>query len=183
MTIDVTCPRCNHEFDLLHARDDDDWRELIAMILSLSPAVHRSLWAYMSLFKGKSKLRSSKMLRIVKQLAPMIKAAQIERNGISYAVPPQKFANAMDHMVNTPSPSLVLPLKSNGYLLSILANNAETLLAKAERKTEQQKQSPYRAYDTPTADHRAAKPVAMPEDFKALASRLSPILKKRLKDN
>ena len=108
-------------------------------ILTLPPVTHRSMWSYLSLFKGKNKLRSSKMLRVVKQLAPMIKAAQVSRNGNDYAVPPQQFASAMEYMVDSPPASLVLPLKSNGYLLSILANNAETALQKAESADEKRK--------------------------------------------
>ena len=182
MTIDVTCPRCHHEFDLLGAREDDDWRQLIELILALQPVVHRSLWSYLGLFKGKSKLKSAKMLRIVKQLAPMIKAAQIERNHNTYAVPATSFARAMEYMVDSPPASLALPIKSNGYLLQILANNAETALAKVEQKTELKKQSPYRSME-PAVQTTAKQPERsqnMPTDFMEVAGRINPAIKKRL---
>lgn len=152
------------------------------MILTLPPVIHRSLWAYLSLFRGKNKLRSSKMLRIVKQLAPMIKAAQVERNRITYNVPAVSFARAMEYMVDRPPASLSLPLKGNGYLFSILANNAESALAKQEKKNEQEKRTPYRSVEAGSPPARKISKT-MPEDFKAVASRINPAIKKRLNDD
>jgi len=188
MTIDVTCPRCNHEFDLLHARDDDDWRWLMEMILTLPPVTHRSMWSYLSLFKGKNKLRSSKMLRIVKELSPLIKAAMVTRERIDYVVTPDTFSRAMEYLVDNPPATLKLPLKGNGYLLSILANNAETALQKAEKKTEQDKRTPYREVDNTNSNTAHASQPAhvskkMPDDFKRLSGSLSPGLKKKHKDD
>lgn len=188
MSINITCPRCNNEFDLLHARDDDDWRLLMEAILTLPPVTHRSMWAYLSLFKGKSKLRSSKMLRVVKQLAPMIKAAQLERNHIEYTVSPDSFARAMEYLVDNPPATLALPLKSNGYLLSILVNNAETAMQKAEQKTEKDKRTPYRdlssaedLQDGDSTNKNAGSNVStsMPVDFKKIAGNLNPTLKQK----
>ncbi len=187
MSITITCPRCNHEFDLLHARDDDDWRLLIEIMLSLPPVTHRSMWAYLSLFRGSSKLRSSKMLRVVKQLAPMIKAAEVQRNGTGYVVPPDTFAHAMEHLVDNPPATLKLPLKGNGYLLSILANNAETALVQSEKKHEQQKRTPYRDVTHKPEQHVAPQPeeskrkvsTSMPADFKKLAGGLSATVRKK----
>ncbi len=183
MAVDVTCPRCNHEFDLLHARDDDDWRLLMETLLTLPPVTHRSMWAYLSLFKGKSKLRSSKMLRVVKQLTPMIKAAQVERNRIEYTVSPDSFARAMEHLVDNPPATLMLPLKSNGYLLSILANNAETAMQKAESKKEKDIRTPHR--DLSNSGKSSSEKIgsnisqSMPVDFKKIAGGLNPTLKQK----
>jgi hypothetical protein len=128
---------------------------------------------YLGLFTSKNKLRSSKMLRVIKQLAPMITAAQVERNGNTYAVPPARFASAMEYMVDSPPATLALPLKSNGYLLSILANTAETALQKAEQKTQQKKSEKYRDYtDVEVHTHEPAPAPALKQISKAVPQNL-----------
>lgn len=136
----IQCQACGAEFPLREALNDNAWRELCDLALSLPPVVHRPVWDYLELFTPKKqKLRVSRMLAIVQELAPMIHAARIERNRTSYAVPAETFAKAMRFLVQTPPPSLVLPLKGNGYLVSLLANRAEQAAAQTEKQQEQQR--------------------------------------------
>lgn len=137
MRLDITYPSCGAEFDLGLARNDDDWRELVNLVMSLPAIVHRPVWQYLGLFQGKQKLRSLKMLRIVKELLPMIKAANVKRGHAIYAVPAEQFARAMTYLVDARPASLVLPLKGNGYLLGMLANQAEQVLVKSENKKDE----------------------------------------------
>lgn len=138
MSLDITCPKCSAEFDLNMARNDDDWRDLVVMIMALPEVVHRPVWQYLSLFRGKHKVRTLKMIRIVKELTPLIKAAEITRNQNTYRVPAVKFAQAMTYLVDSRPESLVLPLKGNGYLLGMLANQAEKFLNDEELKKDAQ---------------------------------------------
>jgi len=150
MRLDITCPTCGDEFDMSLARNDDDWRELVELVMTLPDLVHRPVWQYLSLFQGKQKLRSLKMLRIVKELHPMIKAAEIKRGHATYAMPAEKFARAMTYLVDARPESLVLPLKGNGYLLGMMANQAEQALNKTEKQQEKAIRS---RVQTPKADH------------------------------
>ena len=68
----------------------------------------------------------------------MIKAAEITRNSNTYSVPAVKFARAMTYLVDTRPESQVLPLQGNGYLLGMLANQAEQQLNQAELKKDEQ---------------------------------------------
>ena len=186
----VSCPACLHEFDLEQARNDNDWRDLVHIIMHLPESIHRPLWQYLGLFQGKQQIRSIKMVRIVKEIAPMINSARLQRNKVEYVVTAQQFAQAMSYLVDARPESLVLPLKSNGYLLGMLANQAEQTLAKAEQKREEHLRNRPRESesvrckiiqagsalnDTLIVPHETSKPVQdvktkqTPETFKALA--------------
>lgn len=140
MSIDILCPYCRNEFQLREGRNDPDWFELVDMINSLPAEVHKPLWQYIELFRGKNRLRSSTMLKVVTHLAPMIKSATVMRGSIAYSVSPRQFAIAMNYLVEQTPPTLSLPIKSNGYLLEMLASQTEKAAAKTEQAQEKQKQ-------------------------------------------
>jgi hypothetical protein len=169
MRVMVNCPACLHEFDLEQARNDNDWRDLVQVILRLPECVHRPVWQYLGLFQGKQQIRSLKMYRIVKELEPMIKSAKLQRNRLEYVVTAQQFAQAMSYLVDTRLESLVLPLKSNGYLLGMLANQAEQTLAKVEQKREtdlRNRQPVSVPVDAPAVNASKPKPSKVDEIFK-----------------
>jgi hypothetical protein len=153
-----------HAFDLEQARSDGDWRDLVQTIMALPECVHRPLWQYLGLFQGKQQIRSIKMLRIVKELGPMIREAKVARNRIDYVVTAQQFARAMQYLVDTRPESLVLPLKSNGYLLGMLANQAEQQLARAEAKHDENLRAGNRPVETQPQPQTPATPKAPKED-------------------
>jgi len=143
MALYLSCPECAAKFDLGQAMEDADARRLMDLIKDIQPLVIRPYFRYLKLFKPqKQGLRWSKMLTLTKELAPMIKDAQIKHNHAMYAVPPTAWAEAMNDLVDNPPATLKLPLKGHGYLLSILAAKAEKVAAKEERKTEERKQRP-----------------------------------------
>jgi len=143
MALHLSCPECAAQFDLNQALEDADARRLMDLIKDIQPVVIRPYFRYLKLFKPqKQGLRWSKMLTLTKELAPMIKDAQIKHNHAIYAVPPTAWADAMNDLVDNPSATLKLPLKGHGYLLSILSAGAEKVAAKAERKEEEKKQRP-----------------------------------------
>lgn len=137
----VLCPHCGNRFDLLDALNHADARRFIELLTQLPPDVIRPYYSYLKLFKpAKQALRWSKVLKLTEELAPMIKDATIKRNGILYRVPTQQWAQVLTDLAEQPPKTLTLPLDGHGYLLSILANQAEQHAAKTEYKQEQQRQ-------------------------------------------
>lgn len=135
----LNCPDCGATFDLLQAMEDADGRRFVDELKELPPLVIKPLIRYLRLFKpAKQGLRWSRLLTLTRELAPMIKSAQVQRNGIIHVVPSDQWAAVMSGLVDTPPRTLSLPLTGNGYLLSILAGQAEQQSAVAERTREEQ---------------------------------------------
>lgn len=137
----IQCPYCNSSVDVIMAIEvltGNEWTELLQGIpLSMVGVLLR----YLELFKPlKQDLRWSRRLTLTKELMPMIKAAQVKRNGIVYAAPLPVWEAEMLRMAARP-PTLTLPLTGHGYLLKVLANKGEQNAAALERATEQKRQN------------------------------------------
>lgn len=137
----IPCPYCGKSVDIIQGMEmlaGQQWTDLMHdMPIGLVGALLR----YLELFKPlKQELRWSRRLALTQELVPMIKDAKIKRSGITYAAPMAVWeAEMMKLIVNRPE-SLVLPLKSNGYLLSMIAGRGERAAAKLEQaKIEQQR--------------------------------------------
>ena len=131
----MPCPYCGKDVDIIQGMElqaGNDWTPLLA---ELSPSLIGALLRYLELFKPpKQALRWSRRLALTQEMIPMIKSGQLTRNGIVYAMPAQVWEGAMLNLGSNRPPSLVLPLKSNGYLLSIMVGKVEKNLAYAEAK-------------------------------------------------
>lgn len=138
----VPCPLCGHVFDLEQAWDDADGRRFVELLTQLPAPAVRPFYNYLKLFKpAHQSLRWNKVLKLAQELAPMIHAAKITRNGIDYVVPVAHWVQVMDDLVRNRPKGLALPLKGHGYLLSILANQADKQAAIQEAEREQQKRN------------------------------------------
>ncbi|HFE31898.1 MAG TPA: hypothetical protein ENJ17_01155 [Gammaproteobacteria bacterium] len=145
----LNCPDCGARFELGQAVEDGDGRRFVELLTSLPPIVIKPLMHYLRLFKPPERgLRWSRMLKLTQELAPMIKAAQVARNRTVYVVTAQQWADAMTRLADSPSPDLRLPLKSNGYLLGMLANVGEQQAAQAEQREIEQARQRSRAGST-----------------------------------
>jgi hypothetical protein len=132
----VYCPECGALIDIFLAMDDADGRRWVDVLKGLPPVTIKPLVLYLRLFKpAKRKLTWSRMLKLTRELEPMIKAAQVTRNRNTYVATTQQWANAMTKLVEEPSPDLHLPLKGNGYLLGMLANMGEQQAAQQEQRS------------------------------------------------
>jgi hypothetical protein len=136
----IQCPYCNSSVDVIMAIEvltGNEWTELLQGIpLSMVGVLLR----YLELFKPlKQDLRWSRRLTLTKELMPMIKAAQVKRNGITYAAPLPVWEAEMLRMAARP-PTLTLPLTGHGYLLKVLANKGEQNAAALEKAVDQQRQ-------------------------------------------
>lgn len=138
----ASCPACGASFDLDAAVSDADARRFADVVAGLDPRVARPLIQYLALFRPeKTGMRWSRMLSLALELEPLIKSGRVTRNGTTYAVPLDMWATALGVLADRPK-SLALPLKSHGYLLEMLANQAEKIAARVEAETEARKRSP-----------------------------------------
>lgn len=131
----VPCPYCGKDVDIIQGMElqaGNDWTPLLA---ELPPSLIGALFRYLELFKPpKQALRWSRRLALTEELMPMIRSGQLERGGIVYAMPRQAWEAEMMKLVSNRPASLVLPLKSNGYLLAIMFGKVEKNLAADEAK-------------------------------------------------
>lgn len=137
----IPCPYCGKSVDVIQGMEALAGQQWTRELADLPNGVIGALLRYLELFKPlKQELRWSRRLALTQEIVPMMKAAQVKRNGIAYAAPlPVWEAEMMKLIVNRPE-SLVLPLKSNGYLLSMIAGRGERAAAKLEQaKIEQQR--------------------------------------------
>ncbi|MEW6330202.1 MAG: hypothetical protein AB1560_01945 [Pseudomonadota bacterium] len=138
----TSCPGCGCVFDLDAGVSDADARRFAELVAGLDPRVAKPLIQYLALFRpAKTGMRWSRMLSLAQELEPMIREARVTRKGTTYAVPLELWSGALAMLADRPK-NLTLPLKSHGYLLEILANQAEKISAKHETQTEQQKRRP-----------------------------------------
>lgn len=160
----VCCPNCRAvmSMDILFAEDAP--REALNAIVAAHPAGDsfiRPLLRYVGLFApAKSQMSHARVAALVNELVPMIRAAQFERNGRTWACPIDYWRQGFEHMLaQRDQGRLKLPLKSHGYLLEVLAGLSNKAESRAETNLEQQRQG-HSGLGTPEA--RAAPAVAVP---------------------
>jgi hypothetical protein len=112
-------------------------REAMLLLMQAHPQAHRllaPLVRYLGLFAPeKRELSFDRIARLLDELVPLIKAAQIERNGRSWPAPVDYWVQALEAML-AKRDHLQLPLKSHGYLLEVIAGLGNKAEAGAERK-------------------------------------------------
>lgn len=157
----LCCPNCRAVMSLDVLLADDAPREALNAIVEAHPAGDsfiKPLLRYIGLFApAKSQMSHSRIAALVNELAPMIRAAQIERNGRTWVCPIDYWRQGFEQMLaQRDQGRLNLPLKSHGYLLEVLAGMADKAEARTESHTEQQRQG-HAGLGTPQA---RASPVA-----------------------
>lgn len=138
--MNITCPACAARFDLDVAISEEKARQFFGLVADCPDDFKGPLIRYLRLHKPpKSALSWAKAHKIAAELVPMVQAARVERNGIVKVAPVELWAASVEQLLDEPPASLKLPLKGNGYLLSIVAAHAERQLATAEEKREQER--------------------------------------------
>lgn len=132
----------------------------ILLALSAPAALAQPIQQYLRLFRPPKRAMSSRrVVTLMEELLPMILEAKVSRDGQVYAAPLDYWREAMDEMVQRRD-SLTLPLKSHGYLVSVIAGYAKKAAATAEGQSNQR-----RAGATPTgvsAAHTQFQPETKP---------------------
>jgi hypothetical protein len=138
----IACPYCGKDVDLIQGMEMLAGNEWTALIQGLPNAMIGVLLRYLELFKPlKQELRWSRRLALTQELMPMLKAAQVKRRGVTYAAPLPVWEAEMLKLVSNRPETVVLPLKSNGYLLSMIAGKAEAKAAMQEQRVDEQRQA------------------------------------------
>lgn len=151
----ICCPNCRVVMSLDVVFADDAPREALNAIVAAHPAGDsfiRPMLRYIGLFApAKSQMSHSRMAALIKELSPMIRAAQFERNGRVWVCPIDVWRTGFEHMLATRDEGrLNLPLKSHGYLLEVLAGLIDRAESRAETHTERQRQG-HSGLGTPNA--------------------------------
>lgn len=109
----------------------------LLLALSVPAALAQPVQQYLRLFRPpKRALSSRRVVTLLEELLPMIVEARISRVGVTYPAPVEYWREALDEMV-AGRDRLTLPLKSHGYLLTIIAGYAKKADAAQERSREE----------------------------------------------
>lgn len=147
-------------------------REAVMAALEVPPPLGKLLLQYVGLFRPtKYALGFDRVASLLNELLPMLKENVIERNGITYPAPLPYWREAIEQMLAARE-RLVLPLKSHGYLLEIIAGIASKTAGKAEARREEKLQTRTTTGGMRTTYH--------PEEEKAPAPQLTPERKQEL---
>ena len=137
----LTCPACNEPLSLAALIEHDAAREAINAALKWPAPLGKLLLQYIGLHKPlKTSISMDKVAKILADLLPMVNEGKVRKNGNVYAAPQEYWAQAIETMVANRA-ALTLPLKSHGYLISIIAGYADKVAATAEKKAEQGRQN------------------------------------------
>lgn len=174
----LKCPCCGTVMSLDALLASEGAREAVMAALEIPAPVGGLVIKYLALFRPeKRELTFDRVATLLQELLPMIKAAEINRNGRTWPAPQAYWKAALEEIVIKRG-SLQLPLKSHGYLLEIICGMAGKAEAVQEKKTEEQRQQ--------RDQHEEKKPEAKPEvpweerkvnaqdHIKALANSLKP---------
>lgn len=140
----LVCPSCGatHSADGI---EDLDARAALLIAAELPAEIGATAIRYLGLFRPRERALSwGRARKLLDELLPMIQSGTIRRQGRDWPAPPAAWRAAMQTMLDGRD-NLELPMKSHGYLLSILAGDANKQEARAEAVTEEQRRSGSRA--------------------------------------
>lgn len=140
----ITCPNCRATANLDVFLADDSVRDALDAVINAHPAgdmLIKPMLRYIGLFApAKSKMAYSRMAALIAEIAPAMRAGQIERGGRVWPAPMEYWRQGFEAVLSQAhAGGLVLPLKSHGYLLEILARLSSKDEGKKERGLEQQR--------------------------------------------
>jgi hypothetical protein len=138
----LTCPGCGATNSLEALLNDGAARQAVATALALPANLGPRLLRYLGLFRpAQRSLTWDRAAHLLAELHTMIDAGEIRRQGRPWRVTPADWASALDQIIDRRA-SLTLPLKSHGYLLEILAGQANRVEAAQEEQLEEQRRQP-----------------------------------------
>ena len=149
----LRCPHCQRQIDLLAACDAADGREFFEAVMALPAPAIKPVLRYLALFSPPTRgLTWSRLGRLLRDLQEPLKRGELRRDGKLYTAPVDVWLRAMTHLVEDPPKTLTLPLRGHGYLLSIIAGQAERVAAATEQaRIDSQRRRPA-APTTPAPD-------------------------------
>lgn len=137
----LSCPCCGANMSLDALIGTEAARESVLLALQLPAPLGKLLVQYLGLFRPVHRILSfDRVANLLGELLPMVGEGKIERNGKIYAAPQNYWHLALEEML-AKRDTLTLPLKSHGYLLTIIAGFADKAEAKQEAQAEERKRS------------------------------------------
>ena len=86
--MNIKCPNCGAVHSLDTLINDADASEVLKAVLDMDAALGKAAIRYIGLFRpAKSQLSWSRTAKLLNELLPSIKAATVERDGVSYSAP------------------------------------------------------------------------------------------------
>lgn len=162
----TTCPACGATASLDVLIGSEGARDAVMAALAIPAPLGKLLVPYLALFRpAQRNLSFDRVANILNELLPMIAEAKIERGGRIWSAPQDYWAMGLSEMI-AKRDALTLPLKSHGYLLTIIAGYSEKAEAKKEAQIEAQRGgrtpvggAPAPAQPAPTAPAAPRKPM------------------------
>lgn len=137
----LSCPSCGSAMSLDTLLASEGAREAVMTALQLPAPLGKALLQYLALFRpAQRQLSFDRVNSLLSELLPMIQSGKIERNGRLWAAPVESWRQGIEEMLAKRG-SLTLPLKSHGYLLTIIAAYTDKAEARAETKAEERQRS------------------------------------------
>jgi hypothetical protein len=132
----TSCPACGATASLDVLLGNEGAREAVMAALAMPAPIGKLLVQYLGLFRPASRnLSFDRVATLLNELLPLIAEARIERNGRLWSAPQDYWRMALEEML-AKRDSLTLPLKSHGYLLTIIAGYSSKAEAAQEQQTE-----------------------------------------------
>ena len=130
----ATCPGCGFSADLEAFLNDMKWREAMVPALVLPPALAPLLLQYLRLFSPpKNALRADRVAILLTELADWVTACRVQRGGREFVAPVALWQLGIEEVLAArDAGTLVLPMKTHGYLLQVVASLAAKAGARAE---------------------------------------------------
>lgn len=118
----LSCPACGALFSLDALLGNEGAREAVMAAMQLPAPLGWHMIRYIALFRpAQRQLSLDRVANLINELLPMIAEAKFERNGRIWSAPLDYWKMAMNDMLNKRGDgTLTLPLKSHGYLLTII---------------------------------------------------------------
>ena len=135
----LSCPACGAVASLDVLIGHEGAREAVMAAMAIPAPIGKPLVMYLALFRPpKRSLSFDRVAGLLRELQPMIEAARIERNGRSWSAPQEYWHMALAEMI-AKRDNLTLPLKSHGYLLTIIEGYGNKAEARQEQQGEDRK--------------------------------------------
>lgn len=137
MALDGKCPRCAYKAPILCFYQESKDGRILEAYAKLPAQVQAHYFAYLSLFRPASgtAMQSAKAARLTNELAEEVAKGYISRQGqVDRSAAHRVWAMAMEQMMER-SGSLTLPIKTHGYLKTIVYDIASKESAGQEQIT------------------------------------------------
>lgn len=119
--MNIKCPNCGAVHSLDTLINDADASAVLKAVLDMDAELGKAAIRYIGLFRpAKSQLSWSRTAKLLNELMPSIKAATVERDGVSYPAPAAAWIHGFtETLAARDAGRLKTPLKSHGYLKAL----------------------------------------------------------------